>query len=109
MTLPLDAALDHFDRNRTAHLNDLKSLIRIPSVSFPGFDAGPVRQCAEAVASLLRKSGLTDIRLLEAGTGHSMFSQWTEAPKPTISRAIMTYTGARSWQSLTEPSGRGGL
>jgi acetylornithine deacetylase/succinyl-diaminopimelate desuccinylase-like protein len=85
MTL-LDAALDHFHRNKTAHLDDLKSLIRIPSVSFDGFDPGPVKQCAEAVAALLRQSGLHDVRMLEAGTGYpAVFGQWTGAPgKPTL-------------------------
>jgi acetylornithine deacetylase/succinyl-diaminopimelate desuccinylase-like protein len=80
------AALEHFATHAADHLNELKNLVRIPSVSFPGFDPGPVRQCAEAVASLLRKSGLTDVRMLETGAGPpSVFGQWTEAPgKPTI-------------------------
>lgn len=79
------AALEYFNSNKTECLRDLKDLIRIPSVSFPGFDAAPVRQCAEAVAELLRKSGLTDVRLLESGKGHpSVFGQWTRAPGKQI-------------------------
>lgn len=86
MTTLFNKALDHFERNKASHLNDLKDLVRIPSISFPGFDAAPVRQCAEAVASLLEESGLSDVRKLETGTGHSsVFGQWTGAPgKPTI-------------------------
>ncbi len=34
----LKQALDHFDRHAADHLNKLKELIRVPSVSFPGFD-----------------------------------------------------------------------
>jgi acetylornithine deacetylase/succinyl-diaminopimelate desuccinylase-like protein len=80
------SALEHFHSHRSEYLNDLKELVRIPSIGFPGFDAEPVRQCAEAVASLLEKSGLTGVRLLEAGTGHpAVFGQWTGAAgKPTI-------------------------
>jgi acetylornithine deacetylase/succinyl-diaminopimelate desuccinylase-like protein len=80
------SALDHFNRRKTENLHDLKDLIRIPSISFPGFDPSPVRQSAEAVANLLRKSGLRDVRILDAGAGHpSVFGQWTGAPgKPTI-------------------------
>lgn len=80
------AALEYFGRNKQQYLNGLKDLIRIPSVSFPGFDAAPVKQCAGAVAGLLRKSGLQDVRLLEAETGYpSVFGQWKgSAGSPTV-------------------------
>ncbi len=80
------SALEHFNNHRSGYLDDLKNLIRIPSISFPGFDAAPVNQCAEAVALLLKTSGLRDVRLLETDIGHpSVFGQWSEAPgKPTI-------------------------
>ncbi|MDE0546770.1 dipeptidase [Microbacterium sp. C7(2022)] len=39
-------------------LADLGSLVRIPSVAFPGFDPEPVRRSAEAVATLVRETGL---------------------------------------------------
>ncbi len=86
MNTPLNAALSHFDAHKARYLNDLKDLIRIPSISFPGFDPSPVRQCAEAVASLLKKAGLSDVRLLESGAGHpSVFAQGTGAPGgPTL-------------------------
>ena len=82
----LTAALKHFNLHKAGHLNDLKNLIRIPSISFPGFEPLPVRQCAEAVTGLLQKSGLKDIRMLETGAGHpAVFGQWTQAPgRPTI-------------------------
>ncbi len=82
----VNKALDHFNSRKTENLNDLKNLIRIPSISFPGFDPSMVRQSAEAVANLFRKSGLHDVRILDAGKGHpSVFGQWTGAPdKPTI-------------------------
>ena len=82
----LSAALEHFSKHKVEHLKSLKDLVRIPSVSFPGFDPSPVRKSAEAVAGLLKKSGLTDVRILETGTGHpSVFGQWNGAPgKPTI-------------------------
>lgn len=83
---PAASAIDHFNRHKVEHLNDLKNLVRIPSISFPGFDPAPVRQSAEAVADLLRKSGLKDVRVLETGAGHpSVFGQWTGAAgKPTV-------------------------
>jgi cysteinylglycine-S-conjugate dipeptidase len=81
----LTAALEHFNRQKTEHLNSLKELVRIPSVSFPGFDPGPVRTSAEAVTRLLSRCGLRDVRILETGGHPSVFGQWTGAPgKPTL-------------------------
>ena len=82
----LSAALDHFTEHARDHLQDLKDLVRIPSVSFPGFDAAPVSSCASAVAALLRQHGFPDVQLLETGSGYpSVFGQWLGAPgRPTV-------------------------
>ncbi len=86
MTSQIKAALDYFEAHASEYLKDLKALVRIPSISFPGFDPSPVRRCAEAVASLLSRTGLNNVQLLESGAGHpSVFAQWTGAPgKPTL-------------------------
>ncbi|HUL00716.1 MAG TPA: M20/M25/M40 family metallo-hydrolase, partial [Nitrospirota bacterium] len=82
----LIAALDHFQNHIPDHIDNLKDLIRIPSISFPGFDPVPVRHSAEAVAKILAKSGLKDVRVLDTAGGHpSVFGQLTgDAGKPTI-------------------------
>ena len=48
---------------------DLEDLVRIPSVNFPGFDAGPVHRNAEALAELLRQAGATDVSLIPSASG----------------------------------------
>jgi len=65
-----DRALAHFDEHRRSYLEDLKSLVRIPSVSFPGFDAGKVRASAEATAKLLTTRGFRNVQLLEVSGAH---------------------------------------
>jgi acetylornithine deacetylase/succinyl-diaminopimelate desuccinylase-like protein len=82
----ITAALSNFENHITDHINNLKDLIRIPSISFPGFDPTPVKLSADAVADLLRKSGLHNIQILNIDTGHpTVFGQWTGAAgKPTI-------------------------
>jgi acetylornithine deacetylase/succinyl-diaminopimelate desuccinylase-like protein len=79
-------ALEYFNARKTEHLNALKDLVRIPSISFPGFDQEPVRLCAEAVAALLKQCTMSDVQILEADTGYpAVFGQWTGAPgRPTI-------------------------
>lgn len=83
---PAASALEHFNSHRTEHLDELRNLVRIPSISFPDFDPEPVRRCAGAVAALLTRSGLTDVRIMETGVGHpSVFGRWTGAPStPTV-------------------------
>ena len=82
----LAASLAHFGVHAKDHLQDLKDLVRIPSISFPGFDAAPLRTCADSVAALLRKHGFKDVQLLGTGAGYpSVFGQWLEAPgRPTV-------------------------
>lgn len=48
---------------------DLEDLVRIPSVNFPGFDAGPVHRNAEALAELLRQAGAPDVSLILSASG----------------------------------------
>ena len=47
---------------------DLERLVRIPSVSAPGWDGAPVRQSAEAVVEVLRASG-AEARVVEVPGG----------------------------------------
>lgn len=45
---------------------DLDALVRVPSVSAAAFDQAHVEASAEAVASLLREAGLSDVEVLRA-------------------------------------------
>ncbi|MHB8421036.1 MAG: M20/M25/M40 family metallo-hydrolase [Myxococcales bacterium] len=66
----LDRALARLGQSQAQTLDDLKALVRIPSVSFPGFDAAQVRRSAEAVAALLAARGFENVRLLEVPGAH---------------------------------------
>ena len=81
-----DQALQHFAAHRATYLEDLKKLVRIPSVSFPGFDPAKVRASAEATASLLRERGFSNVQLLEVEGAHPyVYGEILEAPgKPTL-------------------------
>ncbi|HEX4620904.1 MAG TPA: dipeptidase, partial [Myxococcaceae bacterium] len=57
-----DQALSRYDSQKNNYLDDLKSLVRIPSVSFAGFEAQRVRQSADATAQLLKKRGFENVR-----------------------------------------------
>lgn len=63
-------AISQFDKKWQSHLEDLKTLIRIPSVSFDGFDPIQVRKSAQAVSELLKKTGLEQVEVLELEGAH---------------------------------------
>jgi acetylornithine deacetylase/succinyl-diaminopimelate desuccinylase-like protein len=53
-----DAVRDAAASGIPSALADLGTLVRIPSVAFPGFDPEQVQRSAEAVAALVRETGL---------------------------------------------------
>jgi len=81
-----DRALATFQQKKTEYLDDLKTLVRVPSVSFDGFDPAQVRRGAEVTAALLTKRGFKNVRLLEVKGAHPyVYGEHLEAPgKPTI-------------------------
>ncbi|NMA75667.1 MAG: dipeptidase [Actinomycetales bacterium] len=46
-----------------AAVEDLKDLVRIPSIAFDGYDHEPVHRSAEAVAQLLRGAGMAEVSI----------------------------------------------
>ena len=65
---------------------DLEGLVRIPSVSAPGFDPAEVRRSAEATAEILERAGLREVRFLEIEGAHPAVLGTTPAPHgaPTV-------------------------
>jgi cysteinylglycine-S-conjugate dipeptidase len=64
----------------------LERLIRVPSVSAPGFDPVQVRRSAQVTAEMLTAWGLDNVRLLEIGQAHPyVAAEWTGAAgAPTV-------------------------
>ena len=48
---------------------DLERLVRLPSVAFEGFPEEPVEQAGAAVAELLQKAGLPEVRRVDIARG----------------------------------------
>ena len=84
--MSIDSALARFAAKKNEYLDDLRTLVRIPSVSFDGFDPKLVRQSAEATAVLLKKRGFQNVQLLEIEGAHPyVYGEILQAPgKPTI-------------------------
>ena len=65
---------------------ELRKLVRLPSVSFPGFPAAPVEQTGAAVARLFTEAGLPDVRMLDVpGAPQAVFGERPAQPgAPTV-------------------------
>ena len=83
---PVESALSHYEKNHAIYLDELKRLVRIPSVSFSGYPEVEVGRSADAVAELLRRRGFTTVDVLRVEGAHPyVFGERIEDPKlPTL-------------------------
>jgi acetylornithine deacetylase/succinyl-diaminopimelate desuccinylase-like protein len=70
-------------------VEDLKELIRYPSVAFPGHPGEPVHAMAKATVGLLERYGLRDVRLLDIPGGFP--AVYGEIPAPPGAPTVMMY------------------
>jgi acetylornithine deacetylase/succinyl-diaminopimelate desuccinylase-like protein len=84
--MPIDKVRAQIDAALPDHRQSLEELIRIPSVSAPGFDPAAVRQSAACTAEILRAAGLQNVRQLELDGAHPYVAgEWLGvAGAPTV-------------------------
>jgi acetylornithine deacetylase/succinyl-diaminopimelate desuccinylase-like protein len=82
----IEKALAHHAAHQGEYLEELKKLVRIPSVSFEGFDKQQVRKSAEATCDLMRRKGLENVQVLDMPNAHPYaYGEWKKAPgRPTL-------------------------
>ncbi len=70
-------------------LDRLGTLVRIPSVAFPGFDPDPVHRMGEAVVALFESAGADGVRLLDVPGGYPCV--YADLPGPEGSPTVLLY------------------
>lgn len=85
-SLATQKALDYCEKNLRGALEDLGTLVKIPSVSLEGFDANAMQLSAQAVAELLSTSGLEKVEVMQFGDVHPyVYAEWMHKPEsPTL-------------------------
>ncbi|HVI75679.1 MAG TPA: M20/M25/M40 family metallo-hydrolase [Anaeromyxobacteraceae bacterium] len=81
-----EKALAHHAAHAASYLEDLASLVRIPSVSFSGFPEVEVKRSADAVASLLGRRGFENVEVLTVDGAHPYVygERLRDAKAPTL-------------------------
>jgi acetylornithine deacetylase/succinyl-diaminopimelate desuccinylase-like protein len=78
------SAIDYARQNNPRFLDELKSLLRIPSVSTLPEHKADVRRAAEVLAAELQRIGMENVRLIETAGHPLVYADWLHAPsKPT--------------------------
>src|ERR1700761_6903585 len=82
-------AVEFARQNQPRFLNELKDLLRIPSISTLPEHSGDVRRAAETLTSEMRRIGLEKVRLIETEAGKTRhplgYGEWLQAAgKPTV-------------------------
>src|ERR1700688_317661 len=83
-TPPMPSALEFARSQQARFLEELKSLLRIPSISTLPEHAGDVRRAAESLARELERIGLEHVRVIETSGHPLVYGDWLHAAgKPT--------------------------
>lgn len=78
------SALEFAHANQARFLEELKALLRVPSVSTLPEHAGDVRHAAEVIAAELKRIGMENVKLIETAGHPLVYADWLHAAgKPT--------------------------
>jgi acetylornithine deacetylase/succinyl-diaminopimelate desuccinylase-like protein len=81
----MNNVIDFINVNRERYLDELKTLLAIPSISALPEHAADVRRCAEWCVEEMRRIGLQNVRLIETPGNPVAYGDWLHAPgAPTI-------------------------
>lgn len=81
-----EKALDYVEKNLSKTLEDLKTSVKIPSVSLEGFDPKQLNSSAECIAERCKSVGLENVELIQFGDVHPyVFAEWNhQKDAPTL-------------------------
>jgi len=78
------SAIDYARQNQSRFLDELKALLRIPSISTLPEHKADVRRAAEVLAAELTRIGMENVRLIETAGHPLVYADWLHAQsKPT--------------------------
>jgi acetylornithine deacetylase/succinyl-diaminopimelate desuccinylase-like protein len=83
--IDMEKVIDFINVHREKYVDELKSLLAIPSISALPEHAGDVKRCAEWCADEMRRIGLQNVRLMATPGNPVVYGDWLGAPGvPTV-------------------------
>lgn len=77
--------MSYYEQHRETYVEELKDLLRIPSISTLSEHKKDIRAAAEWVRDRLAKTGLQSVELIEGEGNPLVYAEWLGAPgKPTL-------------------------
>src|SRR5579862_5593513 len=101
----VSSAVDYARENQKRFLNELKDLLRIPSVSTTEEHKDDVRKAAEVVAAELKRIGFENVELIKTSGHPLVYADWLHAAgKPTaLCYAHFDVQPAEPWDEWKSP------
>ncbi len=84
------SAIDYARRNQARFLDELKALLRIPSISTLPEHKPDVRRAAEVLAAELKRIGMENVRLIETSGHPLVYADWLHASGTPTANLVRT-------------------
>jgi len=77
--------VDYINSHRESYVDELKDLLRIPSISTLAENKNDMARAAEFVSEKLRSAGMENVKIIETKGHPLVYADWLNAPgKPTV-------------------------
>ncbi len=76
----MDPITQYLEKNQDRHLEELKKLLRIPSVSAQSKHREDVKRCAEHIAGYLKDAGMPRAEVVPTAGNPVVYAEWLGAP-----------------------------
>ncbi len=81
----MDRVIQHINESRERYIEELKSLLRIPSISTNPDNKADIEKCATFIADHMTSIGLQNVKVMPTGGHPVVYGDWLQAPgAPTI-------------------------
>lgn len=92
----------YLNKHRDRFLNELKELLRIPSISAQSDHQTDIQKAADWLANKLREVGLDDVQVMPTGGHPVVYGQWLKAGKSKPTLLIYGHYDVQSADPLNE-------